>query len=99
MRFFEKTKGAISIFLAILLLPMMTLAAAFVDAGKVKLAKGMAESAGDLALNTALTNYDSDLKELYGLMATAQSSDDLFNKLPDYFMTSITSSGVSEEDA
>jgi len=52
-----------------------------------------------LTLNTALTNYDTDLKELYGLMATAQDTSDLFLKLEDYYTTCLTSSGVSEEDS
>lgn len=99
MRFFEKTKGAISLFLVIILVPMLTLSGLFVDASKVNLGKAMAESAGDLTLNTALTNYDTQLKELYGLMATAQNTDDLFGKLEEYYRTCITSSGVSEEDA
>ena len=99
MRFFQKTKGAISIFLVIILVPMMTVSSLFVDASKVKLARAMAESAGDLTLNTALTNYDTKLKELYGLLATAQDTSDLFAKLEDYYRTCITSSGVSAEDA
>lgn len=92
------TKGAISIFLVIILVPMMTVSSLFVDASKVKLARGVAESAGDLALNTALTDYDTVLKDLYGLFATAQDTTELFEKLEDYFRTSISSSGVSDED-
>ncbi|MEE1124897.1 MAG: DUF5702 domain-containing protein [Acutalibacteraceae bacterium] len=99
MNFFNKTKGAISIFLVIILVPMMTVSSLFVDAGKVKLAKGVAESAGDLALNTALTDYDTELKDMYGIFATAQDTSELFDKLEDYYRTCITSSGVSEEDA
>lgn len=99
MNFFNKTKGAISIFLVIILVPMMTVSSLFVDAGKVKLAKGVAESAGDLTLNTALTDYDTMLKDMYGLFATAQDTEELFGKLEDYYRTCITSSGVSEEDA
>lgn len=99
MRFLKKTKGAISIFLVIILVPMMTVSSLFVDASKVKLAKGVAESAGDLALNTALTDYDTMLKDMYGLFATAQDTSELFSKLEDYYRTCITSSGVSDEDA
>ncbi len=99
MKFFRNTKGAISIFLVIILVPMMTVSSLFVDASKVKLARAMAESAGDLTLNTALTNYDTKLKELYGLLATAQDTSDLFARLEDYYRTCITSSGVSDEDA
>lgn len=99
MKIFGRTKGAVSIFLVIILVPMMTVSALFVDASKVKLARGTAESAGDLALNTALTDYDTKLKDLYGLFATAQDTSELYEKLEDYYRTCITSSGVSEEDA
>ncbi|MBQ3196170.1 MAG: hypothetical protein IJB65_06865 [Clostridia bacterium] len=99
MKFFEKTKGAISIFLVIILVPMMTVSSLFIDASKVKLGKAMVTSAGDLALNTALTNYDTELKDLYGLLATAQNTDDLFARLEDYYRTCIISAGVSDEDA
>ena len=99
MNLFRKTKGAVSIFLVIILVPMMTVSSLFVDASKVKLAEGVAESAGDLALNTALTNYDTALKDMYGLFATSQDMEELFAKLEDYYRTCITSSGVSQEDA
>lgn len=99
MRFWRRTKGTISIFLVIILVPMMTVSSLFVDAGKVKLARGVAESAGDLTLNTALTDYDIMLKDLYGLFATSQDTEELFAKLEDYYRTCITSSGVGSEDA
>lgn len=99
MQFFNKTKGAISIFLVIILVPMMTVSALFVDASRVRLAKGVAESAGDLTLNTALTAYDVMLKDVYGFFATAQDTKELFGKLEDYYRTCITSSGVSDEYA
>ena len=99
MNVFNKTKGAISIFLVIILVPMMTVSSLFVDAGKVKLARGVADSAGDLTMNTALTDYDTMLKDMYGLFATAQDTEELFEKLEDYYRTCITSSGVSAEDA
>ena len=99
MRFWKNTKGAVSIFLVIILVPMMTVSSLFVDASKVKLARGVAESAGDLTLNTALTDYDTTLKDMYGLFATAQDTKDLFGKLEDYYKTCIISSGVNDEDA
>lgn len=92
-------KGAVSVFLVIILVPMLTISALFVDASKLMLAKSVATSAGDLALNTALTDYDSKLKEMYGLLATAQDTDELYEKLEDYYRSCITSSGVSDEDA
>ena len=99
VKFFDRSKGAVSIFLVIILVPMMTVSALFVDASKVKLTKGLAESAGNLALNTALTDYDTVLKDMYGLFATAQDTDELYEKLEDYYRTSITSAGIQGKDA
>ena len=81
MNRFKKTKGAVSIFLVIILVPMMTVSALFVDASKVSLAKSVSESAGDLTLNTALTDYDTKLKDMYGLFATAQNTDELYARI------------------
>lgn len=99
LRFFQRNKGAVSIFLVLILVPMMTVSSLFVDAGKVSLARGAAASAGDLTLNTALTDYDTQLKELYGLFATAQDTDELYARLEDYYRTCITSGGVSASEA
>ena len=95
----KNTKGAISIFLVIVLLPMLSVAGVFVDSGRLKLANSMAESAGDLALNTALTNYDSELKTLYGLFATSQNMDELMESLEDYYRESIVAAGVDAASA
>lgn len=65
----------------------------------MSLAKSVSESAGDLTLNTALTDYDTKLKDMYGLFATAQNTDELYASLEDYYRSCITSSGVSNEDA
>lgn len=98
-KFFRKTKGAISIFLVIVLLPMMTVASVFVDMSRINLAQSMAESAGDLTLNTALTNYDAEMKNLYGLFATSQNMDDLMASLEDYYRDSIIAAGVDSAAA
>lgn len=95
----DNSRGAVSIFLVIILVPMLTVSSLFVDASKLQLAKGVAESAGDLTLNTALTDYDTMLKDMYGLFATAQDTSELYDLLEDYYRTCITSSGVSNEDA
>lgn len=99
MNSWKKTRGAISIFLVIILVPMMMVSSLFVDASRVRLAKGVAESANDLTLNTALTDYDTVLKDMYGLFATSQSVDDLFAELENYYRICITSSGVDEDEA
>lgn len=97
--FMRKSRGAISIFLIIVLLPMLSVASIFVDTGRLKLASAMAESAGDLTLNTVLTDYDSTLKNMYGLFATSQSIDEMLLNLEEYYKAAIEAAGVDGADA
>ncbi|MGN0542636.1 MAG: DUF5702 domain-containing protein [Acutalibacteraceae bacterium] len=96
---FKKTKGVISIFLVIILIPMMTASSIFVDVSKYVLAKSVAESAGDLTLNTILTHYDRELNEYFGLIASAQDIDSVLGEMEDFFVSCMVSQGINEEDA
>lgn len=87
-------RGAVSIFLVIVLVPMMTCSALFVDASRVKSATGLVSSAGDLTLNTVLSQYDVDLNDFYGLMASAQDMDDVLGAAEEYFTSCIKSQGI-----
>lgn len=99
MQFFRQKNGAISIFLVIILVPCMMVSSLFVDIGRVHLSKGMANSSADLALNTLMTRYDADLKEFYGLAASCQSIDEFYSMSVDYFERTMTSQGLTEEEA
>lgn len=99
MKFMTKNKGAISIFLALVLLPMMAVASVYIEASRIKVAKSVASAAGDLTINTALTNYDNALKELYGLMAISQTDTSLKDNLADYYYNSMISAGVDKSNA
>lgn len=63
--FFEKTKGSISLFLALIMLPMMTVAGLIVDGARISAAKASLSGAGDLAMNAALSEYDQILYDVY----------------------------------
>lgn len=97
--FMLENKGAISIFLVIVLVPMLVCSSIFVDMSRINLAKAVAESSGELTLNTALTNYDAVLKDMYGLFATSQDTDELFENLENYYRQCIEAAGVAEADA
>ncbi len=103
MKLKEKTKkkirGSITILLIILMLPSMTLSAIVVDSSRINMARSMVSSSGDLAMNTALANYDTILKDVYGLFAMSQDKTDeqLANELRDYFATTLVSYGVVNE--
>lgn len=98
----KKIQGSISVLLVIILLPMMTFSALIVDMSRINMAKQMMSSAGDLTLNTALANYDTILKDVYGLFAMSQANgmnnDQLGEELNKYFAQTLSSYGVVSEE-
>lgn len=94
----KKQKGAISVFLSIILVPCIVVSSVFVDLSRVHLSKTTAESAADLALNSLLTNYDADLKDWYGMVASCQNIDDFYEASAGYFLRMLSSQGMSDEE-
>lgn len=92
-------RGSISILLVIILLPMMTFSAVVVDTSRINMAKTVMAGAGDLTMNTALANYDTILKDVYGLFAMSQekTEEDLAKDLKEYFAKTISGYGVVSE--
>lgn len=99
MSFFNKTKGAVSLFLAIIMLPTFAFAGVFVDISRVKIAEEVVLSSADLALNTVLSSYDSDLKDYFGLFASSQDTSDVVAAAKEYFKSCMVSVGVSTTEA
>ena len=76
MQFFMgKNKGAISVFLTLILLPMVIFSGIIVDVSRLYAAKTVVSGAGDLTMNAALSRYDKKLKDEYGLLAMADAPD------------------------
>lgn len=98
MEKFKNTRGAVSVFLVIILVPCMLVSSLFVDLGRVELSKEMALSSGDLALNTLMTKYDADLKEYYGLIASCQDIDSFYDITAQYFWRTISSQEMSDDE-
>lgn len=99
----EKTKlrikGSISIFLTILLIPMLCVSGLIVDGSRTELAKGTVNSAGDLTMNAALANYDTVLKDVYGLFAMSQSKEDLQKNLRSYFAKTLVADNIIDDES
>lgn len=77
----RKEHGSVTIFLTILLVPMLIVAGVFVDVGRYQLSKAAVTSAADLTLRSYLANYDTALKEVYGLYAVSQKDEGNRNSL------------------
>ena len=102
----KKVRGSISVLMVIILLPMLTFSAVIVDLSRINMAKQMMSSAGDLTMNSALANYDTILKDVYGLFAMSQlevddkgnlNTEALGTELNKYFAKTLSAYGVVEE--
>lgn len=103
-RLFWKTRGSISIFLVIILLPTLLFSGLVIDFARINLIKPMVSSAGDMAMNAALANYDTVVKDVYGLFAMSQAAANpqaaLQENISAYFKNTLISSNIfSEVDA
>ena len=93
----RRDKGAVSIFLVIILVPCIVITSLFADVSRLSLSKGMSYAAADLSLNTVMTEYDYDLSEFYGLMASCQSIEMFYDTAAKYYVDTMKSQGLSDE--
>lgn len=68
------TKGVISLFLAILMVPFATIAASLVNAARINSAVAVFDEALCNASNSTLGTYDEFLKKRFGLLAMSQNT-------------------------
>lgn len=84
-RFFTKyingTKGVISLFLAILMVPFLTVAGALINAARLNSTIAIFDEALCNASNSALGTYDEFLRDRFGLMALSQDPDQYAGQL------------------
>ena len=69
------SRGTITVFVTLIMIPVILLNAFIVDMTRVKLYGDQALMTADNYAEAALTNYDNLLKEMYGLFAMAQSEE------------------------
>lgn len=73
-RYINGTKGVISLFLAILMVPFVSIAGILINAARVNSAIAIFDEALCNASNSTLGTYDQFLKERFGLLAMAQNT-------------------------
>lgn len=99
LKFFYKNDGAITVFLAMILVPIITISSLFVDASRISMADSVLDSAADLTLESVLANYDAELNDFYGLLASAQDVDDFYDKANGFLVDQMTSNGLTATEA
>lgn len=97
-RFIKETRGAIAVFMSVIILLLVILEGFLIDGSKVLAAKMTMSSAGEMALNAGLTEYNEALRDIYGLFAVSKSTDDLKTNLKKYYkQTIMDSTGIEDE--
>lgn len=86
LEYINGIKGAISLFMAVLLIPFLSIAMVLVDAGKYNSSVSILDEAMGVSANSTLANYDSYLKKRWGLLSVGQGFD-LKTKYYDYLTT------------
>lgn len=76
------------------MLPMFTCAGLIVDGARISAARTSVTGAGDLAMNAALSEYDEILKDVYGLFAMSETTEELEANVSRYFSNTINNEGI-----
>ena len=90
----NRSHGAVTIFLTLILVPCLIFTCAFGDVSRVVLSQSQATAVSDLALYSLMANYDESLKEWYGLVASCQTIDSFYETSANYFKGMMDSHGV-----
>ncbi len=92
--FLKRGKGSISVFVTVIMVPVVFFIGFLVDLSRIKFCGNQAVMAADNYGEAILTDYDNLLKELYGLFALTQNQegkdalDCLDAYVKEYYMTS-----------
>lgn len=98
LNFCRKNEGTIAVFLTLILIPTFIFSGVIIDGSRIMASKNLVSGAGDLAMNAALSNYHEQLNETYGLLAMADTAEEIESIMQDCFEMSLNACGVSGED-
>lgn len=92
-KFFQKLKrdcrGAVTVFVSLLLLPAVLVTGTGVDLSRMYAARSTLQDANQLAANSALASYDALLQDLYGLYGVMQSDSQLADMMDRYIRMTV----------
>ena len=88
-RFITEVKGAVTVFITLLLIPAILISGTAVDLARIHSARSVLQDANQLAANSVLTQYNALLYDLYGLFGVAKDDPILGQLLDDYIRVSV----------
>ena len=82
-------KGAVTVFVTLILLPALLITGIGVDVARIYSANSIVHDANQMAANSALASYDALLQDLYGLFGIMIEDENFASSLDDYIKYSI----------
>ncbi len=96
LQIFYKRDGAISVFLSLILLPVMLFGGIATDAARVYMSKIIISDAGETALNAGLAQYDEELHDEYGLFVMKKTPASMSGDLERFFNATLNGTGLPD---
>lgn len=82
-------RGAITVFLSIVLSSIFLVAGVFSDAARIRLAHAQVQRANKTAISSVLAGYNNQLKDQYGLFGVYLDDSTLFDSFEEYFIKNL----------
>ncbi len=93
-KFFRDCKGAVTVFVTLMLIPAVLICGTGVDLARIFAARSILRDANQLAANSALANYDALLQDLYGLYGVMKDDPEFADMVDRYIeLTVLTEDG------
>ena len=96
-RLFQKLKreckGAVTVFVTLLLIPAVLVSGTGVDLARVYTARSILQDANQLAANSALASYDALLQDLYGLFGVMKDDPEFASLVDEYIRVAVFGDG------
>lgn len=88
-RFLRDAKGAVTVFVTLLLIPAILVSGTAVDLARIYTARSIVQDANQLAANSVLTQYNALLHDLYGVFGVAKDDPILAVLLDEYISVAV----------
>ena len=96
-KFLRDCRGAVTVFVTLLLIPATLICGTGVDIARLFAARSVVQDANQLAANSVLASYDAMLQDLYGLFGVMKDDPTLAGMIDDYIQVSVFGEDWQEE--
>ena len=88
-KFFNNCKGAVTVFVTLLMIPAILVSGTAVDAARIYMTRNSVQNANQLAANASLASYNALLKDMYALFGFMSDDPELAAMMNEYIQITI----------